>query len=286
MTYESIGFTLQNIGNITANTTAPSFIVNYFYSLPTLVSQGDVAAIIISFILFFTGLVVVNKITAVLLSLIKKIIFFLITGIAVYYFFKSFLVRTAMTGFTVDNIIFGLSGSLIGLLGLGLSFYWLSKSFKEDMLKEKVKLPKLSDIKAKEDTDEKQVKRILFSDLSLDLLKQEKSVLSIIIYLTIAEFGVFSSPTIAPPSPQIGLVFFSIFLIASIIFIKKIYKDFKLGLAHFGIATLFGFVLSIVLGHFWGNFPIESLLSIQYFASHSVVALITGIAVSLFMSSR
>lgn len=284
---ESIDISLQNIGNITTNTTVSNFIVNYFYSLPTLVSQGDVAAITVSFILFFTGLVVINKITAVLLTLIKKIIFFLITGIAVYYFFKSFLVRTAMTGLTIDNIIFGVVGSLIGLLGLSLSFYWLFKSFKEDVFKEKAKLPKMSNIKTKEDIEEKkEVKNVLFSDLSFESLKQEKNILSIIIYITIAEFGVFSSPTIAPPDPRIGLIFFSIFSIASIIFIRKIYKNFKLGLTHFGIATLFGFILSVLLGHFWGNFSIETLLSIQYFASHSVVALITGIAVSLFMSSR
>ncbi|MFN6992413.1 MAG: hypothetical protein ACK4MM_06825 [Fervidobacterium sp.] len=286
MVFESIGFSLQNIGNSTINATASNFIVNYFYSLPSLITQGDVAAITISFILFFTGLVVINKITSVLLSLIKKIIFFLITGIAVYYFFKSFLIRTSMTGLTMDNIIFGLAGSLIGLIGLGLSFYWLSKSFREDVLKNKTKLTKLTDLKAKEDIVEKNEKHILFSDASFNLLKQEKSILSIIIYLTIAEFGVFSSPTIAPPNPQIGFIFFLIFLTASIIFIKKIYSDFKLGLTHFSIAIFFGFILSIILGYFWGNFPLSELLSLRYFASHSVVALITGIAVSLFMSSR
>lgn len=284
--FESIGFSLQNIGNSTTNITASNFIVNYFYSLPALVTQGDVAAITISFILFFTGLVLINKITAVLLSLIKKTIFFLITGIAVYYFFKNFLIRTSMTGLTMDNIIFGLVGSLVGLIGLGLSFYWLSKSFRENLLKNKVDLPKITDLKTKEDADKKQERHILFSDTSFNLLKQEKSILSIIIYLTIAEFGVFSSPTISPPNPQIGFVFFSIFLVASVIFIKKIYSDFKLGLTHFGIAILFGFILSIILGYFWGNFPFTDLLSLRYFASHSVVALITGIAVSLFMSSR
>ncbi|WP_421908352.1 hypothetical protein [Methanolacinia petrolearia] len=108
----------------------------------------------------------------------------------------------------------------------------------------------------------------------------------VIIYLIIAEFGIFSSKTIAAVSSEMGFYFFIIFMAAGFIFIKLTYHDYLKGLRHFAVVTLLGFILSIILGHFWGGVPLDTLLSMDYFGSDALVALITGIALSLFMSSK
>jgi hypothetical protein len=40
-----------------------------------------------------------------------------------------------------------------------------------------------------------------------------------------------------------------------------------------------------MLGFFWGGIPPEQLLSLNYFTSDALVALVTGLALSLFMGS-
>ena len=64
------------------------------------------------------------------------------------------------------------------------------------------------------------------------------------------------------------------------------YNDYITGLKHFGLAFILGFGLSIVLGYFWGAIPLSVLLSKEYFATDALVALITGLSLSLFMSGK
>jgi len=47
-----------------------------------------------------------------------------------------------------------------------------------------------------------------------------------------------------------------------------------------------GLILSLILGYFWVNYPLEVLFSIEYFKTSCLVALITGMAVSLIMGSK
>lgn len=275
-------------GNYT-NSTTVDFLKIYMYSLPSRAIAGDVSAIALSFIIFFIGIFLINKMTEALLSIIKRTILFFITGIAFLYFFKTFLQRVYITGLTIENIIFGVFGIVLGIAGTTLSFYWLFQSFKKENVKnEKVLLPKIQNLEnynSKETiVPEKQENTI--ETLKSEILFKEKSIIAILIYLIIAEFGIFSSPTKTAPNVQIGLSFFLIFIAASMFFISKIYKNFKIGLIHFGIALIFGFILSVFLDHFWNGQPISELISLAYFTSQSMVALITGLAVSLFMTSR
>jgi len=285
--FATFGFSLNATFN---NTSILEFVSGYLYSLPTLSLQGDVAAISISFMLFFLAIVIINKITAVLLSIIKKTIFLFITSIAFYYFLTSFSYRVSVTGLTTGNIIFGAFGILMGLIGFCVSFYWLFKELRESInknyLKKEQKLPTAADISKNTTEKSEQTKLNFFTNVSSNLIKQEKNILTIIIYQTVAQFGVFSTPTMVAPNSYVGFVFFLIFLVAAIFFIKKTYNDFSTGLKHFGAALLYGFILSIILGFFWGRHPLNVLFSFEYFATASLVALITGIAVSLFMSSK
>jgi membrane protease YdiL (CAAX protease family) len=277
-----LDFALTSNATNSTNTTAIDFLQAYLYSLPSQAMQGDVAAIAISFMLFFLGIFLINKMTEALLAIIKRTILFFITGIAFYYFLKTFMHRLSLFGLTTENIIFGLFGIVLGLFGLALSFVWLFQSFKYKQAK--LKLPTAEEIEAKPEKHEES--RGVFQTIKQDLLFKEKNIFTIIIYLVIAEFGIFSSPTKSAPTAEIGLTFFLIFIAATVFFIRKIYKDFKTGLTQFGIALLVGYILSVILGYFWNNNDLSTLLSLQYFATPSLVALITGMAVSLFMSSR
>ncbi|MEM5777188.1 MAG: hypothetical protein QXJ06_01950 [Candidatus Aenigmatarchaeota archaeon] len=270
--------------NSTTNTSAIIFLQSYLYSLPSQAMQGDVAAISISFMLFFLGIFFINKMTEALLAIIKRTILFFITGIAFYYFLKTFMFRLSIQGLTTENIIFGLFGVVLGITGTILSFIWLFQSFKKH--KEPRLLTYTDDIKKDEQKVEQEEKKDIFQTIKQDVFSKEKNILNIIIYLTIAEFGIFSSDTRTAPNVEIGLTLFIIFIAASIFFIKKTYKDFSLGLKQFGIALFFGYLLSVLLGYFWSNHELNILFSLQYFTTTSLVALITGIAVSLFMSSR
>jgi hypothetical protein len=276
MVHFALAFNATN----STNATAVAFLQSYLYSLPYQAMQGDVAAITISFLLFFLGIFVINKMTEALLAIIKKSILLFITGIAFYYFLKTFMLRLSLFGLTTENIVLGLFGITLGLVGMALSFAWLFQSFKQT----KTKLPKAEDIGAKPEKVEEN--RTVFQAIKQEVLFKEKNIFTIIIYLVIAEFGIFSSPTKPAPTAEIGMTFFLIFITATIFFIRKIYKDFKTGLTQFGIALLVGYALSVALGYFWNNNELSTLLSIQYFATPSLVALITGMAVSLFMSSR
>ena len=107
-----------------------------------------------------------------------------------------------------------------------------------------------------------------------------------LVYLIIGQFGIFSSPTVAPPNPQLGLVFFGLFLLGALLFVRQTYKNFKTGFLHLIVALTFGIVLSLVLGYFWAGIPILTLLSLQYFGTSCVIAVITGMAVSLIMGGK
>jgi hypothetical protein len=55
--------------------------------------------------------------------------------------------------------------------------------------------------------------------LSVSTLKSDKSLGAVLAYLVIAQFGVFSSKTMPAPSFQVGIAFFTLFLLAGLIFI-------------------------------------------------------------------
>jgi len=114
----------------------------------------------------------------------------------------------------------------------------------------------------------------------------DRSVLAVLSYIVVAEFGVFSSVTVHAPSAMVGMGLFASFMLAAFIFIRTSYHHYLVGIRHLIVGTLFGFFLSLLLGHFWAEIPTAILLSQNYFATNSLVAFITGLALSLFMGSK
>jgi len=278
--------------NITNTTNLTNFAQSYVYSLPDLIFQGDLLAIIIGSITFLVTLFLVNKITSLILVFIKKTIFLFITGLAVYYLSTEVYSRVLISGFTLDTIIFGLIGILVGIFGIGLSLKsWFSgakESYKGIKYGSDLKQSSIDEPMKEENVKEETIHELkeLKNLFSLQTIKQDKNLLSVLVYLIIGQFGIFSSPTVAPPSPGLGAIFFGLFLLGALLFVKQTYKNFRTGIFHLVMTLIFGFILSLILGYFWGGIPLSTLFSIQYFGTSCVVAVITGMAVSLIMSGK
>ena len=125
-----------------------------------------------------------------------------------------------------------------------------------------------------------------FSTQAFKAQINERSLLAVFSYVVIAQFGIFSSRTFPAPSVEIGMAVFAIFYIAAFIFIRSSYAHYTKAVFHLVVASIFGFGLSLILGHFWAGVPLETLFSLGYFQTDSLVALITGTAVSLLMGSK
>jgi len=276
--------------------------MDYLLNLPVKVQSGDLFAIMVALIILYCIVMLLKKFTRVVAPGAKKIFIFLIIIIAAYIFFQNFLLRILTEGLTLDNIIFGFGGLLCGILAVAVALHGAVKSYKKGKeAKIQQTLPGTpaqaltsypppypsseyngaAGYPPQQPPAESQQSVIPFLNLTKD-----NSVGMVIIYLIIAEFGIFSSKTIAASSSETGFYFFLIFMAAAFIFIKLTYHNYLKGLRHFAVVTLLGLILSIILGHFWGGIPLETLLSMDYFGSDALVALITGIALSLFMSSK
>jgi len=317
---ERKGDIIMEIGNFAINT---SSLVGHFYSLPDEVARGNVFAIVIFLFLLYICIYVIQKLTTMLVFVLKKVFLLIIVSLAFFEFMRMFSLKLAFEGLSTETIVFGAAGFVIGVLAFAIALYValhsvivLQKSQKESAQEEEempaaaVPVAQLGpeqvqatitatgesgevgeQPRAKADTGagEKEVPLPVGSrireELSVTALKNDKRIGAVITYIIIAEFGVFSSKTIAAPSIETGIIFFCAFILASLIFIRLTYHDYWKGTRHLVAAILIGGFLSIVLGFFWGGIPLEQLLSLNYFASDALVALVTGLALSLFMGS-
>ncbi len=292
-------------------------IVQYFLSLPDQVLQGNVTAILIFFILLYIAIWVIQKLTTVLVKVLKKVFLLIVVGLAFYQFLIVLLEKVRLEGWTADTLVFGIAGFVIGFAAFAIALYVALHSIRtfhkggekpEEIpgVKEPTTAvpPSVDEMKSfaveKEPSagvpeqplvtegkpEKKQTLGTMVRDeISLSALKNDKRIGAVIAYIIIAEFGVFSSKTTHAPNIETGLIFFGIFMLASLIFVRLTYKDYYLGLHHLGAAVLIGGMLSLILGFFWGGIPLDQLFSLNYFATDALVALITAIALSLFIGS-
>jgi hypothetical protein len=283
----------------------------YLSSLPDEILRGNVFAIVIFLILLYVAIFIIQKFTTLLVLVLKKVFLLIIVALAFYEFVRVFAFKIAIEGITNDTIIFGAAGAVIGLIALFIALYValhsiirLDTSRKEAAVEaeaappgavmaaepsqppEAPAGPREREVAAPgEPVPEPSLATTVKEELSLATLKSDKRIGAVIAYIVIAEFGVFSSKTIAAPTVEAGLMFFVAFLLASVIFIRLTYHDYWRGLRHLVAALVIGGVLSITLGYFWGGIPLNQLLSLSYFTTDALVALITGLALSLFMGS-
>ncbi len=277
--------------------------MDFLIELPSKMQSGDLFAIMVGLIILYCIVKLLKKFTRLVAPGAKKIFIFLIIAIAAYIFLEDFLMRLITEGFTPDNTIFGFIGLLCGILAVGIALEKAIKSYKKGREERSTKEDSGADpevryrappssyweeppVPPQASPAPRPVEAEQQSIIPFLNIHKDNSVGMVIIYLIIAEFGIFSSKTIAAASAETGFYFFVIFMAAAFIFIRLTYHSYLRGLRHLAVVAMLGFGLSIILGHFWGGIPVETLLSMQYFGSDALVALITGISLSLFMSGK
>lgn len=261
---------------------------------------GDPTAIAIVGIISIIFLVVVFKVTGVIYTLLKKIFLFLIIGFSLYFFLATYADKLMQEGLTGQLIIIGVVGIAVGLIALIIALAAVGKHAKKAGMKKAEEIEEGVEkevITAAEPSapavrptqiqqPEMLMKQALTTKNIYESIKNDRSLLAVLSYVIIAQFGVFSGITVAAPTVGVGIGLFIAFFIGAFVFIKTTYHDYKRGVVHLFIASIFSVTLSILLGHFWVSIPLEELLSMSYFTSNSLVAFVTGIAVSLLMGSK
>ena len=275
----------EGISRIAGSESFLGMVFQYIYSLPSLVMQGDYFAILISLIAFYFLIILVHKISGLFLTVIKKTISLAVTVLSLLFVYTKFMNSLEMEGFSLKTIVIGVIGMAIVVLGTIISLYSLFRDTKKAVAQTTGKKVLEEEKEAKPQIDLNQLKEFK-TFFSLDSLKNDKSLLSVLTFLVVAEFGVFSSVTISAPTVQMGISIFAIFIVLSFIFIRQSYISYNKGVMHITVTFVLGSVLAVVLGHYWAGIPFSTLFSLEVFTTPSIVALISGMALSLFAGSR
>ncbi len=286
--------------------------VNYALGefFPALIEFDPMALTIagIALIVFFALLILVVKFFAWLLSLIKRFILFIIVVGSLAAFFMRFQAEILVQPPDYTILAVGAVGVVFALIAFVISLFSLKQHWgeakskqlgeiKDDMrkvvekevvaeLKKNLKVQATPAVTPTQIQQPSMLSRQALLPKNLLASFNDRSLLAVLSYMVVAQFGVFSSVTIGAPNQTVGVIFFVLFLVAAFVFIKTTYHNYLTGLRHLIIALAFGFILSIVLGHIWATIPLAELLSLSYFTSNSLVALVTGLAISLFMGSK
>lgn len=272
---------------------------------------GDVSTIAllgIAIIVLFVMVVLLVELAAWLINLVKRSLLFVIVAVSTGIFFFSFQHKIFSPEPDMALVAAGLIGVAFALVALAISVVSLKKEW------QKPKSQKIAELKS-------EMKKLVAAQFERELeggaFKEarpeitatqaqppalvstqalapsgffaafhDRSLLAVLSYMVVAEFGVISGITISAPSVDVGLIFFALFLVAAVVFIKSTYHNYLTGIKHLLVALAIGIVLSIILSHVWLSVPLETLLSPAYFQTNALVALVTGLAVSLFMGSK
>lgn len=273
--------------------------------------QGDVTTIAllgIGIIVCFVLVVLLVELAAWLIGLIKRFFLFLIVAVSTLLFFFSFQDKIFVAEPDLTLVVSGVIGVLFAFVALLISVLSIKREW------QKPKEEKISDLKsemkrlvverfegelegkvttqARPEITPTQVQsqgmltRQALNPKNILASFHDRSLLAVLSYMVVAEFGVISGVTISAPNESVGLLFFAMFLIAALLFIKSTYHNYLTGLKHLFVALLIGAALSVILSNVWLNVPLEELLALNYFKTNALVALVTGLAVSLFMGSK
>ena len=262
-----------------------SMAAAYLGRLPSDALQGDVFAISAVLIIFYLAVYVINKFTEVIILVLKKILLLIIVSAAFYQFILFLNTKITFEGLTQENLILGGAGLIAGFIAFLVALSTAFRSIKEHRNKSAVeKTKKQEELEELPESERKEKETLAQKIFSPSEIKDDKKLGAAIAYLIVAEFGVISSKTVPAPNETVGLIFFLAFILAAFYFIRQTYASYSTGLRHFFAVFLIGFILSVILGYFWNSYTLQELLSPAYFATDSLVAFVTGIAISLFMA--
>jgi len=272
---------------------------------------GDITTIAllgIGIIACFVLIILLVELAAWLIGVVKRFFLFLIVALSTGMFFHSFQDKIFAAEPDLVLVASGIAGVVFALIALSISLISIKrewrKSRKEKIADIKSEMKQIVAEQFKEEVKKGQEKQAMpeltatqaqspqmltkqgFSKANILASFHDRSLLAVLSYMVVAEFGVISGVTISAPNETVGLIFFAAFLVAALVFIKSTYHNYLKGIRHLFAALLIGLGLSILLSHIWLSVPLELLFSLNYFKTNALVALVTGLAVSLFMGSK
>jgi len=278
-------------------TSVTNFANSYLQSLPSLINQGDVGAIVVGLTLAYILLILTNKLSYYLVKIMKYVVVVAIVLSAFYAVVMTFIAK--MAGAEPLYMVIGLIGMAIGFVGVLIAMFSLYnqavKAARVTQVRENkmvayqsqlIEEEKRSLAVEKKHLEEERAKIKGATAQLQETVAEQGAILTTLTYIVIAEFGVFSSGALGAPTVEIGLIVFALFSIGVVAYTLKTFTDRKDGLKTLGTAFAFAFVLSIVLGHFWAGHPLGELLSTAYFTMDSLVAFISGIGLSIFLGGK
>lgn len=266
-----------------------TYLLNEF--IPS-IFEGNLLSIAVGAIVAIFVLILFFELTLIVFSILKRFFLAIIVFVSLYFFVINFQEKIFSPEPDIFIVAIGILGILVGIVALIISL----ASFHKNIKGFKVTEEKAHEEEIIVDNNITSQPSILEAPkiYTLESLKKpfqeqfktDKSLLAVLSYVIIAEFGIFSSPTVSAPNIFVGIIFLGVFLVGALLFIKTSYHNYFKGVRHLIAASIFGFALSILLGHFWAGIPLDQILSLAYFTSNSLVAFVTGIAVSLLMGTR
>ncbi|MFH1588789.1 MAG: hypothetical protein ABIA76_05630 [Candidatus Diapherotrites archaeon] len=263
------------------------FFINYAQNFLNNVLAGDPTSIILLAIIAIILLVVVFGISAFLFGLIKRFFLFIVVGLSAYFFVSNYWEKISSQDMTIQLAVIGLIGLAFAIAAVAtavMSIKAHAKKRQDYKEPEEHKAPEFTPTQLQQ--PQAYTTQALTPQNLYNSIKDDRSLLAVLSYIIIAQFGVFSSKTISAPNPTTGMIFLVVFMVGAVIFIKTTYRSYLKGISHLVIASIFGLILSGILAIYWAEFPLETILSIQYFQTDALVAFVTGIAISLLMGSK
>tara|TARA_Y100000310_G_scaffold345859_1_gene471632 strand:- start:25849 stop:26679 length:831 start_codon:yes stop_codon:yes gene_type:complete len=251
--------------------------------------SGDPTSIIIIAGIAIVVSALVFKVSGFLFGLIKRFFLLIVIGLSAFFFLNNFGEKLAAEGPNGQLIVVGVVGALGAIAALVIALGAFKRQVKRKDEEPKPEQPKDTApnfTPTQLQQPQAYTTQALTPGNIMNSLKDDRSLLAVLSYVIIAQFGVFSSKTISAPNPEIGMIFFGIFIVGALLFIKTTYHNYLKGITHLVAASIFGILFSILLGVFWVELPLETLLSTTYFETDAMVAFVTGIAVSLLMGTR
>lgn len=272
---------------------------------------GDVSTIAllgIAAIVLFVIVVLLVELAAWLINLVKRLLLFVIVAVSACLFLFSFQSKIFAAEPGTAFVAAGAIGIAFAIVAFAISFISLKREWqkpKEQKIAElKSEMKKLvseqfegelagnvqkeamPEITAAQAQQAAPVSKQAPALAGFFALFHDRGILAVLSYVVVVEFGIISGIAISVPSVGIGLVFFALFLVAALVFIKSTYHSPLMGIKHLLVALAVGGVLSIALSNVWLSIPLETILSLQYFQTSALVALMAGLAVSLFIGSK
>ncbi len=260
-----------------------AFFMHVSYVVSSALS-GDVGAMSILLFLSLLSIYIINRITSLFMPLIRPMMLMLAIATSSYMLFTDAVSRIASAGLTVANAVFvsALSFAIVG--AAYFLFLEFSDAGRDSGRAERARERKTGGKGAEDAGRGKADMKTVGDIVNPGRAVRDNRVWSLLLYLLITEFGVFSSKTITAPSEYSGLLVFVTFVFLTMVFVFQFYERTAEGLAYLFIAYAVGGICSIVLGIVWGGYSLSELLSLKYFKSDAMVALMSGVAVSLFMN--